>query len=156
MRLNARPGRHAQLIAQQLAEPVVDAERRCHVALGLPDLHEQQVAAFAERSALHERIGRLLGCRQLAAAERDAALRHRLVRLQRDVLEAAARLVEPRRVVPGQEPAVVEGDKALRREQDCHPVRALLRAEHVRELALGVREVDVRARAERNRRIARR
>ena len=112
------------------------------------------MAALAKRGAFDERLGRALGRPELGAAEREARIRDRLERLQRDLLEAPARLIEPRRLVAGQEPAVIERDEVTRRDEDRAPVRALLRIQHVCEPPLGVLYVDLRLGAQRHRRIA--
>ena len=140
--LDLRPGRDAELVAQQRAQPLVDAQRLDEVALRLAHAHQQQVAALAEGRQLHQLLGRPLGVRELGAAHRQAGVGAQLARLQAELLQPPPRLLEPRRLVAGQQPGVGEGGDLSGALDHGRPVAAVAGREGGIERGLGGVEVD--------------
>ena len=152
--LHLRAGGDAELVAQQRPQPVVHAQRLDEVALRLAHAHQQQVAALAERRALDQLVGGALGLGQLGAAEREARVALQLARLQPEVLEPPPRVLEPRRLVAGQQAGVGELGDARGRLDDRRPVAAVARRERGVERRLGLLEVDAGDRRELHRPLA--
>ena len=130
------------------------AQRLDEVALRLAHAHEQQVAALAERRSLDQVLRSPLGLRQLGAAEREPGIALQLARLQPELLEPPPRLLEPRRLVAGEQPGVGEPGHAAGGLGDGRPVRGVARGERGVERRLGLFEVDLRDRRQLHRPLA--
>ena len=146
--LDLRAGGDAELVAQQRAQPLVDAQRLDEVALRLAHAHQQQVAALAEGRELHQLLGGALGRRQLGAADRQAGVAAQLARLQPELLEPAPRILEPGRLVAGQQPGVGKLGDAAGGLDDGRPVAAVACREGLVERGLRLVEVDGGGRGE--------
>ena len=94
---------HAELVAQQAAQLVVDLERLGHVAGGGQGLHQQAMAGFAEGGARHQLPGGALSARELRAAQRQPAAGGPLERLQLERFVLAALVLRPIALLAGQE-----------------------------------------------------
>ena len=140
--LDLRPGRDAELVAQQRAQLVVHAQRLDHVALRLAHAHQEQVAALAERRPLDQLLRGPLGGRQLGAADREAGVAAQLARLQAEILQPPSRVLQPRRLVAGQQPGVGELGDAAGGLDHGRPVAAVARGERGVERRLRLVEVD--------------
>ena len=106
-----RPGRRAQLLAQQRAQLLERAQRLGRVAGRLVDLHQQPVRGLPERRRGDRRARRLLGRAELAAALAQPGLGERLERAQPDRLQFAALLGGPAALGVGQERLQVGGER---------------------------------------------
>jgi hypothetical protein len=146
--LDLRAGRHAELVAQQRPEPLMHAQRLDEVALRLAHAHQQQVAALAELGTLDDLLCRPLGESELGAAERQPRVAAQLARLQPVLLQPAARLVEPARLVAGKESRVGGRGDAVRRLRDRRPVTPVARRERLVDRGLHGVEVHARVRRE--------
>ena len=146
--LDLRAGRDAELVAQQRAQPLVDAQGLDEVALRLAHAHQQQVAALAEGRELDQLLRGALGRRQLGAADREAGVAAQLARLEAELLEPAPRILEPRRLVAGQQPGVGQLGHAAGGLDHGRPVAAVARRERLVERRLRRVEVDGRRRRE--------
>ena len=124
------------------------AQRLDEVALRLAHAHQQQVAALAVGRELHQLLGRALGGRQLGAAQRQAGVAAQLARLQPELLEPAARILEPGRLVAGQQPGVGQLGHPPGRLDHGRPVAAVARRERLVERGLHRVEVDGGGRGE--------
>ena len=102
-RHHGRPGRRAELVAQQLAQLVERAQRLGGVARRLVDLHQQPVRGLAERRQPDRGARGVLGGVELAAAEPQPRLAERLQRAQAQALDLAAAVAHPRPVALGEE-----------------------------------------------------
>ena len=108
---SARAGRAAELLAQQHADVLVDAQRLVDVAAGAQDLHQRGAGRLAVRLRLDGGAGGLLGLGPGGAAEPGAGDGERLQRLHAQVGELAAAGVDPRRLEPGQQAALGDLDR---------------------------------------------
>ena len=142
--LDLRPGGDAELVAQQRAQLVVHAQRLDEVALRLAHAHQQQVAALAERRPLDQLLRGPLGRRQLGAADRQAGVAAQLARLQAEILQPPPRVLEPRRLVSGQQPGVGQLGDAAGGLDHGRPVGAVARRERGVERRLRLVEVHLR------------
>ena len=124
----------------------MDAQRLDDVALCLAHPHQQQVAALAERRALDELGGGALGVGELGAAEGEAGVAAQLERLQAVLLEPAARVLQPRRLVAGQQPGVGGGRHLVGGLDHVGPLTGIARRERAVERGLDVVEVNLRDR----------
>src|SRR5919106_6867411 len=112
--LGGRARRDAELVTQEAAQALVDADRLGGVVARRERLHQEAVAALPERREFDERAGRALGCRQLRAPHGVASRGDALERSQAHVLEPAAALLDPGGVLPGQEAAVGDAERGTR------------------------------------------
>lgn len=94
-----RSRRDAELLAQDGAGLLVDAERLRHLAACGERLHEHAVGGLAEWVVIDEASRGPLGAGQLGAAEPQAGCGVGLQRLLPRVIEPASPPVEPRKVV---------------------------------------------------------
>ena len=92
-----RAGRAPELLAQQHADVLVDAQGLVDVAAGAQDLHQRGPRGLAERLRLYGGAGGLLGLGPGRGAELGADDRERLERLHAQVGELAAAGVDPGR-----------------------------------------------------------
>ena len=109
-----RPGRGAELVAQQDAQLLEDAQRLGRVPGRLVDLHQQAVRGLAERHRGDRGAGGLLGGPELAAALAQARLGEHLERAHAHGLQLAPALGHPRAVAVGQEGLEVGGQHLAR------------------------------------------
>ncbi len=116
-------GRGPELVAQQHAQGLVGGERLGDLAARRQRLHQQPVAGLAQRRRAHQLRGGALRAGGMRAAEREPGLRPQLERAQAHVLELAAALVHPGRVVAGQQPAAGDLDGLGRRRPTPPPRR---------------------------------
>ena len=143
--LHLRPRRDAQLLAQQRPQALVHPQRLGEVALGLAHAHQQQVAALAERRAVDQLLRGALRGGELGAAERQPGVAPQLARLQPELLEPAARVLQPGRLVAGEQPGVRERLGAAGGLDDRAPVGAVAGGERRVQRRLGGVEVDLGA-----------
>ena len=92
---DVRRGRGAELVAQQDAQAVVDAQRLGDVAARRQQLHQHRVAGLAIGLALDQGARRAVGGRQLAAAQPQRRPGERLERVGVQPVELGALLVDP-------------------------------------------------------------
>ena len=90
-----RRRRRPELVAQQHAQLVVDAQRLGDVAARRERLHQRAVARLAVGLAPDQRARRPLGRRQLGRPEPQRRARERLERVRAQRLELGAALVDP-------------------------------------------------------------
>ncbi len=105
-------GSRAQLVAEEDAQVLVDAQRLGGVAARGQRLHEQPVAAFAVARAHDQLARRPLRCAELAAGE--GAAPDPLERLQRQLLHLPAARLRPLLVVVGEEARREQVERGLR------------------------------------------
>jgi hypothetical protein len=91
LRRRGRP----ELVAQQPAQAVVDAQRLGDVAARRERLHQHAVGRFAVGLARDQRARRALGGRELARAEPQRGTRERLEPIRVKRLQLAAALLDP-------------------------------------------------------------
>ena len=90
-----RPGRRAELVAQQHAQALERAQGLGGIARRLVDLHQRPVRGLAERRGGDRGPRRLLGGAELAAAATRAGQRERLQRAQAQRLALAPAFAGP-------------------------------------------------------------
>ena len=103
--LGRRARRRAQHVPEAVPQPVVDEQRLGCVAAGGERLHQQAVPALAVGSAGDQAPGCAFCRVELAATDLDARPAHELERPNQDLLEPPALLVDPGRVLAGEEGA---------------------------------------------------
>ena len=112
-----RPGRGAELVAQQPPQLVERAQGLRRVAGRLVDLHQQAVRGLAEGREPDRGARGVLGGVELAAAEPQPRLPQRLQRAQPQPLDLAPALQHPRPVALGEER--LGGDRERRAGLRC-------------------------------------
>ena len=137
-------GGGAELVAQALAELLVDAQRLGAVAAGDEDLHQQRVSALAVGRELDELAGGALAGGELGAAdaERDGGVA--LERGDVDLVQPLAELVGPGEVLVGQKPATGGEHRDQRRSPAARPVVLGDRGLGAVDRLLGRLEIDPR------------
>ena len=138
---DVRRGRRAELVAQQHAQLVVDAQRLGDVAARRQQLHQHRVARLAVRLALDQAARGAVGGGQLARPEPQRRARQRLERVGVQPVERGPLLVDP---APGE----LRQQRPLeQRQRRLGPLRRAPRvAGRERRLGLGggrERDVDV-------------
>src|SRR5687768_6755242 len=97
--LHVRAGRDPELVAEQDAQALVDAQRLGDIAASLERLHQDPVAGLAVRSQLDEPAPALFGLRQRRPAEAEPRRGETFQPAHANVLEASPPLIEPWAVV---------------------------------------------------------
>ena len=110
-----RAGRAAELLAQQDAHVLVDAQRLVDVAAHAQDLHQRGARGLAVGLSRDGGARGLLGFRPGGAAQSRADRRQRLERLGAQIGEPAAERVDPRRLEPRQQPPLGDLGRLARR-----------------------------------------
>src|SRR5438034_10930111 len=98
----------AELVPQQRAQPLVELQRLGAVSLYFEDVHQQPVAGLAVRRRSDQRSRRTGSGVDFAAADLEAGLRDELERMQVEILEPSAPVVDPLRLLPGEERAAAD------------------------------------------------
>ena len=98
--LYGRAGRDPELVAEQEAQAVVDAQRLCDVPALRERLHQDQVAGLAERGQLDQLARTIRGLRQRRSAESEPGRCEALEPAQPNVVEASPPFVQPGRSWP--------------------------------------------------------
>src|SRR5581483_11666901 len=104
-RLRLPGGRRAEVVPQARPQRLVDEERLGAVPLALERLHQQPVTGLAVRLERDEAARRADGGGKLGSADAERRCRVRLECARVQPGEAAALLLDPRRVLAGEERA---------------------------------------------------
>ena len=115
-RLRGRPGARPQFLAQESPQLFVGQQCLSNVALPSEHLHQKTVAALPVGRQPDQGSRRALGRWQFGAREAEPDGCDALVRAHQDVVDLATDLVDPWRLVAGQEPSL--------RNMQCHPGRS--------------------------------
>src|SRR5919106_1575423 len=146
--LGGRARRDAELVAEEAPQAIVDADCLGGVVARRERLHQKAVAALPERRKLDQGTGGALGRRQLRAAHREARRRDAFERTQAHVLEPTPALLDPGRVLPGQEAAVGNVERSPRGRPCARPLAKRDRGLGPVHAGAGCLEVDPRVRRE--------
>ena len=114
-------GHRAELVAQQAAQLLVDAQRLGDVPGRRQGLHQQPVAALAVARAADELPRRALGGAELVAADGESAARDPLERLERKVLHPEALRLCPLLVVVREEAGSEQVERRARLLERARP-----------------------------------
>ena len=105
--------RGSELVAQQRAQALEDAQPLGDVALAVERLHQQHVARLAVGLGLDQAARRPLDRGQLSAAHHQAGAADDLQRLEPEVVELAPPRLQPVDLDAGQQPAAGDVDRHL-------------------------------------------
>ena len=144
----------AELVAQAHAQVLVGPQRLGDVAARGQRLHQQPVAALAERRRLDDRAAGALGGADARAAELERRAADPLERAQAQLLELAAAVLDPRVVVREQERRGGDVEHVVAGAADLRPVGRVEGGLGALEVGVGGLDVDPRVVRQRQRELA--